>query len=59
MKHINIEIKAYCSDKEQIRKILKDKNADFKGIDKQTDTYFKIKNGRIKWLNSEDLLQLI
>jgi len=48
MNHINIEIKAHCSNKEQIRKILEEKNADFKGIDKQTDTFFKVKKGRLK-----------
>ncbi len=48
MNHFNIEIKAYCSNKEEIRKILKEKNADSKGIDKQIDTYFKVKKGRLK-----------
>ena len=48
MNHINIEIKAHCSNKENIRKILKGKNADFKGIDRQTDTYFIVKKGRLK-----------
>ena len=48
MNHINIEIKARCSNKEQIRKILINKNADFKGIDRQIDTYFKVKKGRLK-----------
>ena len=48
MNHINIEIKAHCSNKEQIRRILKEKNADFKGIDKQTDIYFQVKKGRLK-----------
>ena len=48
MNHINIEIKALCSNKEQIRKILQEKNADFVGIDRQTDTYFKVKKGRLK-----------
>jgi len=48
MNHINIEIKAHCSNKENIRKILKEMNADFKGIDRQTDTYFIVKKGRLK-----------
>ncbi|NQV17888.1 MAG: GNAT family N-acetyltransferase [Armatimonadetes bacterium] len=48
MNHINIEIKARCSNKEQIRKILKNKSADFKGIDRQIDTYYKVKKGRLK-----------
>ena len=48
MKHINIEIKAGCKNPEKIREILKQRNADFKGIDRQTDTYFKVPKGRLK-----------
>lgn len=48
MKHINIEIKAKCADCEKIRSILKLHNADFKGIDHQIDTYFKVNHGRLK-----------
>lgn len=48
MEHINIEIKAKCADQEKIRDILKSHNADFKGIDHQVDTYFKVSNGRLK-----------
>ena len=48
MKHLNIEIKAKCSDHEKIRSILKSRNADFKGTDHQIDTYFKVNNGRLK-----------
>lgn len=48
MKHLNIEIKAKCSDHEKIRSVLKSRNADFKGTDHQTDTYFKVNNGRLK-----------
>lgn len=48
MKHLNIEIKAKCSDHEKIRSILKSRNADFKGTDHQIDTYFKIYKGRLK-----------
>ncbi|MFH1608641.1 MAG: class IV adenylate cyclase [Patescibacteria group bacterium] len=46
--HKNIEIKAKCSDFKKIRKILISQKADFKGIDHQIDTYFKINNGRLK-----------
>jgi len=46
MQHINIEIKAKCSDQNTIKDILKSKNADFKGTDHQIDTYFKIKSGQ-------------
>jgi len=45
---MNIEIKAKSNNQDLIRKILKSKNADFKGVDHQIDTYFKIKNGRLK-----------
>lgn len=48
MKNINIEIKAYCRNCDHIRKILHQHKADFKGIDEQTDTYFKCHNGRLK-----------
>ena len=46
--HIIIEIKAKISDPEKIRGILKSEKADFKGVDKQTDTYFNVKQGRLK-----------
>ncbi len=48
MEHINIEIKASCSDPEKIRAILKEKGADFKGTDHQIDTYFHSRGGRLK-----------
>lgn len=48
MKHINIEIKARSDDHDKIRTILKSNNADFKGVDHQIDTYFKVNSGRLK-----------
>ena len=48
MKHLNIEIKAKCSDHEKIRDLLKSCKADFKGLDHQVDTYFKANHGRLK-----------
>lgn len=48
MPHINIEIKARSINQDAIREILKSKNADFKGIDHQIDTYFNVNNGRLK-----------
>jgi len=48
MAHINIEIKAKSNNQNKIRKILKLKNAEFKGIDHQIDTYFKVDFGRLK-----------
>ncbi len=44
----NMEIKAKCSNPESIRNILKEKNAEFKGLDHQIDTYFNCKTGRLK-----------
>ena len=48
MSHINIEIKARSNNQDKIREILKSRNADFKGIDHQIDTYFNVKLGRLK-----------
>ncbi len=48
MSFLNVEIKARCSDPVFIRKYLMDNNADFRGIDEQTDTYFNVVNGRLK-----------
>jgi len=44
----NIEIKAKCKNPDKIKNILKELNADFKGIDHQIDTYFKVPKGRMK-----------
>jgi predicted adenylyl cyclase CyaB len=48
MSHLNVEIKARCSNLDRIRDLLKSKNADFKGIDHRVDTYFKVNSGRLK-----------
>lgn len=48
MLHINVEIKAKCENQNEIRNLLKSLRADFKGTDIQTDTYFKVNNGRLK-----------
>ena len=48
MGHTNIEIKARCTAPEKIRKVLIDQGADLKGIDHQTDTYYKVPKGRLK-----------
>lgn len=45
---LNVEIKARCSDLQKLRKILAAKNAEFKGTDHQTDTYFRVASGRLK-----------
>lgn len=48
MGHVNIEIKARCTDQNKIREILKAYNAESKGTDHQIDTYFKVNSGRMK-----------
>lgn len=48
MGHLNVEIKAKCSDQDHIRDYLKRNNANFKGTDHQIDTYLNILNGRLK-----------
>ncbi|MEL6924060.1 MAG: class IV adenylate cyclase [Bacteroidota bacterium] len=48
MKATIIEIKARCAEPEKIRRILEGLDADFKGIDHQVDTYFKVPKGRLK-----------
>ena len=46
--HLNIEIKAKCSDPKKIMKILESERAEDKGLDHQIDTYFNVPNGRLK-----------
>ena len=48
MPHLNVEIKASCSNPEFIRNYLFTKNAKFIGTDRQIDTYFNVTNGRLK-----------
>jgi len=44
----NVEIKARCENPSAVEKILLENGADFKGVDKQTDTYFNVAKGRLK-----------
>jgi len=46
--HLNVEIKAKCSDPRRVRDILESKGAEYKGLDHQIDTYFRVQNGRLK-----------
>ncbi len=46
--HLNVEIKARCSDPEKVRDILKEQGAEYKGLDHQIDTYFNVPRGRLK-----------
>jgi adenylate cyclase class 2 len=48
MPHLNIEIKARSANADFIRSYLLGHGAVFKGVDRQTDTYFNVKNGRLK-----------
>lgn len=44
----NYEIKAKCRDPERISKVLREHNAEFRGTDRQRDTYFRVARGRLK-----------
>ena len=48
MQRLNIEIKARCQYPERIRSLLQTLGADFIGEDHQVDTYFGVKQGRLK-----------
>jgi adenylate cyclase, class 2 len=48
MSYLNVEIKARCTDPSSIRQYLVANNAEFKGVDEQTDTYFNVDHGRLK-----------
>ena len=48
MPFLNVEIKARCTNPENIRRYLLTNEAEFKGVDKQSDTYFNVPNGRLK-----------
>jgi len=48
MSYLNIEIKARCADPSFIREYLQSHDAEFKGVDFQTDTYFNVRHGRLK-----------
>ncbi len=48
MSFINIEIKSRTNNSQIIRQWLLDNNAELKGIDEQSDTYFNVPHGRLK-----------
>jgi adenylate cyclase class 2 len=48
MHRTTVEIKARCAHPEEIKELLDKQQAEFKGVDKQTDTYFKVDKGRLK-----------
>jgi len=45
---LNIEIKSKIDNAQRIRDILKIQGAEFKGVDHQIDTYFKVASGKLK-----------
>lgn len=59
MPHLNVEIKARSEHPERIRQILSERNALFKGLDRQIDTYFTVPNGRLKLRQGRIECQLI
>ena len=48
MPYLNVEIKAICNDPSFVRSYLETHGAIYKGIDEQIDTYFDVKEGRLK-----------
>lgn len=48
MSHLNIEFKARCARPCRIRSYLLSHGADFRGEDRQIDTYFNVPHGRLK-----------
>ncbi len=49
----NVEIKARCSDPEAVRDALRAGGAVFHGRDRQVDTYFEVRAGRLKLREGE------
>lgn len=43
-----VEIKARCTQTQRVRDYLRSHGADIRGIDHQTDTYFRVPRGRLK-----------
>ncbi len=48
MAHRNVEIKARCGDPQAVRGVLRRCGAEFRGTDRQRDTYFHCPGGRLK-----------
>jgi predicted adenylyl cyclase CyaB len=48
MSHLNVEIKARCGRPDRVRAALRKAGADFRGTDRQIDTYFRCPSGRLK-----------
>lgn len=48
MRGLTVEIKARCPDLTRVRAVLRSRQAIFKGLDRQIDTYFCVPSGRLK-----------
>jgi len=48
MAHINIEIKARCTQPDAVKRVLTRMGARYEGRDHQIDTYFRVPQGRLK-----------
>jgi adenylate cyclase, class 2 len=48
MSFLNVEIKARCGDPQGVRSVLQGRSAEYKGLDRQVDTYFTVPRGRLK-----------
>lgn len=46
--HLNVEIKAKCSEPGKVKKYLLDHHAEYRGLDRQVDVYFNCPEGRLK-----------
>jgi adenylate cyclase class IV len=55
MTQLNIEIKAKSNNQDWIKEVLKTHHAEFKGVDHQVDTYFKVNVGRLKLREGNNL----
>lgn len=53
MPYLNTETKARCADPDRVRQVLESVNAVHAGMKRQVDTYFNVRNGRLK-LREED-----
>ena len=48
MKHLNVEIKARSTNPKLVKTMLEMQQADYRGLDTQTDTYYTVPEGRLK-----------
>ena len=48
MRFLNIEIKARCASPDEAEYRLMQENAEYRGLDHQVDTYFRVPAGRLK-----------